>query len=376
MKFLLIIAGLLFVCDERLGAPDLGPMGMPVGQGAPVTDRSLDAIPTAPEPKQTEVAPVPNADERVPIARDVPSDIAIEVTRGSRDETSARWWLGVSCMEAPEVLLGHLQIPSALLVGCVAPDSPASRADLRADDLLLTLDGRTIGGIDDLVTRVELAAGRPLTLELLRSGERLEVAIEPALRPRSTPLVVMVDPAGRPLDAEAARLLENLKRNRPTYDMQIVLVRPGVVVSRATVGREFAGGDGSVTTTVSSGEFEIREKGLRTGAAADERPRFLPLESVTVAGERILFFAGDPAQVEYRPSNERSEELAAREASFPRIRTVAAGAWMGDAPTPQPIDTTGEVFRLRARTEQLEQELRLMRSQIEALQRRLDATEN
>ncbi len=376
MKLLLIIAGLFFVCDERLGAPDLGPMGMPVGQGAPVADRSLDAIPTVNEPQRAEVAPLPGPNERAPIARPVPTDIAVAATRSSRDESSARWWLGVSCMEAPAVLLGHLQIPSALLVGCVAPDSPASRADLRADDLLLTLDGRTIGGIDDLVTRVEQAAGRPLTLELLRGGERLEVAIMPALRPRSTPLVVMVDPAGRPLDAEAARLLENLKRNRPTYDMQIVLVRPGVVVSRATVGQAVAEDVGSVTTTVVSGEYEFREKGSAAGDAADERPRFLPLESVTVAGERILFFAGDTAQVEYRPSSERSEELAAREASFPRIRTVAAGTWTADPSAPRPIDTTGEVFRLRARTEQLEQELRLMRSQIEALQRRLDATEN
>jgi S1-C subfamily serine protease len=62
----------------------------------------------------------------------------------------------------------------------VAPGSPADRAGLRAEDLLLAIDGAAVHKVDD-VQRLMVSdlIGRDLRLDVLRGGDRLTLRLVP-----------------------------------------------------------------------------------------------------------------------------------------------------------------------------------------------------
>jgi S1-C subfamily serine protease len=62
----------------------------------------------------------------------------------------------------------------------VVEGSAAERAGLRAEDLILDLDGSPVADADDLQRLMTAdAIGRPLTVSLLRQGRRMEVQVVP-----------------------------------------------------------------------------------------------------------------------------------------------------------------------------------------------------
>jgi S1-C subfamily serine protease len=62
----------------------------------------------------------------------------------------------------------------------VAVDSPAARAGLRVEDLVIELDGRAIASVDDVQrSMTEAAIGKTIPLTVLRGGHQLELVIAP-----------------------------------------------------------------------------------------------------------------------------------------------------------------------------------------------------
>jgi S1-C subfamily serine protease len=75
---------------------------------------------------------------------------------------------------------------SAVMVGSVEAGSAADRAGLKANDILLSLDGTTIAGADDLVRALTgEKIGRSVALEVLRGTERLTMSLVPQERKRA-----------------------------------------------------------------------------------------------------------------------------------------------------------------------------------------------
>jgi S1-C subfamily serine protease len=66
-------------------------------------------------------------------------------------------------------------------VGEVVPGSPAERAGIRADDLLVALDGRRLTGVTDLQSALEDdLIGTRVVVTLLRDGRERQVVVVPA----------------------------------------------------------------------------------------------------------------------------------------------------------------------------------------------------
>ncbi len=73
--------------------------------------------------------------------------------------------------------------PRAVRIGEIEPDSPAAHSDLRVGDIILSVDGVTVNGADDLIRL--LAAdriGRPTTLSVIQNGRVTAIDIIPVER--------------------------------------------------------------------------------------------------------------------------------------------------------------------------------------------------
>jgi S1-C subfamily serine protease len=70
-----------------------------------------------------------------------------------------------------------------VVIAAVEPDSPAEHAQLEQGDVILSLDGEPVGGIDDLVRLLNgERIGRFVELVLLKKGEMRNVTITPVER--------------------------------------------------------------------------------------------------------------------------------------------------------------------------------------------------
>jgi serine protease Do len=91
--------------------------------------------------------------------------------------------LGLGYRPIEGQLAEYFKVPGGkgLLVESVEPDGPADKAGVRAGDVLLQAGGRTLDDASDFRDVVrEAEPGKPLALEVLRDGKRLELTVTPA----------------------------------------------------------------------------------------------------------------------------------------------------------------------------------------------------
>lgn len=89
-------------------------------------------------------------------------------------------WLGVRAKEAPDVLRDQLQLApdEGMVIDLVAPDSPAAKAQLQANDILLKLADTKLATPDGLRAEIQRhAVGDTVPLEFLRKGERQTIDV-------------------------------------------------------------------------------------------------------------------------------------------------------------------------------------------------------
>ena len=101
-----------------------------------------------------------------------------------RDGRVRRAWLGIACETVPvdRRVQRSFELPGAraVLVRTVESASPAALVGVRPGDLLLSLDGVRLDGVDALLRLLtEERVGRPVEVELLRRGAKLNVAVYP-----------------------------------------------------------------------------------------------------------------------------------------------------------------------------------------------------
>jgi S1-C subfamily serine protease len=80
----------------------------------------------------------------------------------------------------------ELDQASAVMVATVESGSAADRAGLKAGDIVLSLDGQSITGADDLIRALTgERIGRSVAFDVLRGTERLTISLVPEERKRA-----------------------------------------------------------------------------------------------------------------------------------------------------------------------------------------------
>jgi membrane-associated protease RseP (regulator of RpoE activity) len=137
-----------------------------------------------------------------------------------------KFWLGVGLANADDALRSHLGIAAGegLIVTGIENDSPAAKAGLMTNDLLLKLDRKPLKSIEELSAQLQEIENKSVALELLRRGKPATLTVTPELRRQP---------------AVAAQYASN-------YDGQVrsiisfALAQPATVWDRATVRLEHA----------------------------------------------------------------------------------------------------------------------------------------
>ncbi|MCU0797679.1 MAG: PDZ domain-containing protein [Akkermansiaceae bacterium] len=96
------------------------------------------------------------------------------------EDGESRPWIGLRVQEAPEALRAQLGLEEneGAVIDAVAPGGPAEEAGVQVNDLLLKLEGQTIGSPQDLREALEnCEVGQQVQLTLLRRGREEQATV-------------------------------------------------------------------------------------------------------------------------------------------------------------------------------------------------------
>jgi len=79
-------------------------------------------------------------------------------------------------------------VPATVLVAGTTPGSPAEKAELRAGDLIVSVDGAPVGSFAAFSELVRASGGRALQIAYARGGERHEIRVQPQMLEADTGL--------------------------------------------------------------------------------------------------------------------------------------------------------------------------------------------
>lgn len=112
----------------------------------------------------------------------------------TKTEVARRAWMGVYIQNLDKERRKELGVKGreGVLVIEVVPDSPADKAGLREDDVIIRLDGEEVREPDDLIDVVKgKKPGDKVKVEYLREGDRRQVEVTLGRVPRVTERVII-----------------------------------------------------------------------------------------------------------------------------------------------------------------------------------------
>jgi len=136
----------------------------------------------------------PNANAAVNTPSTSPATPNATVPRTTITNNTAKGWLGVGLATVPKVLatqLSHL-IPAGqgILIAYVQAGSPAAKAGLEINDVLLTIDNQKLYSVEQLSALVAHQANKNVNVQLVHQGQLKNVNIKIAVRTKNKKLNV------------------------------------------------------------------------------------------------------------------------------------------------------------------------------------------
>ena len=223
----------------------------------------------------------------------VPSDLAQIVTNQLLQfKETRRGWLGVSIDEVTPQLARELgfQRPQGAIITLVRPNSPALRAGLKPNDVILRFNRRAVNTVRDLSRAVaETAVGEMVPVEIVRDGRRLTLRVTVDRREKN----VLASNLQGPLPAGAVQS-SGLTLQKPSLEVTSAFNLPtdteGVVVTAIDP-------DSQAAIVLRPGDVILEigwERVLRPNAAADKLSKLRNLNSGPVQiyvqrGDKMFF---------------------------------------------------------------------------------------
>jgi len=180
IAFLLAVAGLTRAVDLRADEPaEVKPLEIQLQQVAPGQFR-IEATGKAQALGQP--AENPSILVRKPGER---GEGVIVINE--EEAPQGEYWIGLEVAPLPanhKPLAGSPQLPEnfGLAVEEVMPDSPAAKAGLKSDDVLLYAAGKPLKERGDLIAAIQAAKDTDLAIGLVRDGKTMKLAVKPARR--------------------------------------------------------------------------------------------------------------------------------------------------------------------------------------------------
>ncbi len=108
------------------------------------------------------------------------------------DETG---YLGVALSRVPEALSSHIKGASGALIDTVVPGSPAEKAGLKRFDMIVSLNGKSMMSVEDVVDTIRRSkAGEKIEMGLIRGNESLKVEVILSSAPVELPEIQPMEP--------------------------------------------------------------------------------------------------------------------------------------------------------------------------------------
>ncbi|MDX2035996.1 MAG: PDZ domain-containing protein [Isosphaeraceae bacterium] len=125
-------------------------------------------------------------------------------------------WIGVSLGTLEPALRSQLGLKEGegVVATSVVEKSPAAKAGLKANDILLAIAADALGEPDQLIAAVQASKGEPVELKVLRAGKPMSLKVKPEKRPADVAQRVPGMPAGP----------------NPTLLLEALRAQPGVVL--------------------------------------------------------------------------------------------------------------------------------------------------
>lgn len=185
--------------------------------------------------------------------------------RESRPRDATAYWIGVRCVELPQVARAQLDLPSGqgVLVDDVVVGAPAQKAGLERFDVIVAIGGEPLADPRELADAVAQSDGDELTIDYRRGGKLQSLKVRPERRSEN------MLPDGRDeMERAMRRWLE-----RPDRPMSLRFFHPGMVMPQGapapelpedmTVTIEKKGGQpANVTVTRGEQTWQATEKSL------------------------------------------------------------------------------------------------------------------
>jgi serine protease Do len=124
----------------------------------------------------------------------------------------ARGYLGIGMLDIDETLAKNFALKSVagVVVTVVASDSPAAKAGLRDEDVILELNGKAVEGEDSFRNKIAaIEPGKQVELKIVREGKEMLLPVTLGDRPGTN--VVSTKPMPQPVEKKAPDVLDGVQ---------------------------------------------------------------------------------------------------------------------------------------------------------------------
>jgi hypothetical protein len=326
-------------------------------------------------------------------ATELPSTRPAAAVPATQDAKDARpqYWFGVAVEGIPPVLAKHLklQVDQGLLVMAVLPNSPAERAGLKPDDLLIEIDGSPLTSQEDLARAANanrmwkssaesrlVTPPHPSKMTFLRDGDKRTVSLMPGQRPES--MVVYGNNLGN-FTVQRAQLAGQLQAangagnaGNSVQSLQGVMPARNVVLPNGVAAQIGPGytmdltatvGTGSDSTVVAKSIRQIVNKGQPVVFTQELAPTGVVSNQIAVDGKTYVVEKGT---METLPADLRplAEQLISN------VTSVADGAAMNTATDVRQVisdNSVPDTALLERRVSELEKQNASLQSRLQEL---------